>query len=49
MSNTVADSFSSNILSANNIKKNVLPYYNLSSNSNIYQVKFKDTDKQRAV
>jgi CotS family spore coat protein len=49
MSNAIADSSNSILLSANNIKKNVLPYYNLSSNSTIYQVKFKDTDKQRAV
>lgn len=49
MSNAIADSSNSDLLSANNIKKNVLPYYNLSNDSTIYQVKFKDTDKQRAV
>ncbi len=49
MSNAIADSSSSNLLSPSNIKKNVLPYYNLSSSCITYQVKFKDTDKQRAV
>lgn len=49
MSNAIADSSNSNLLSPSNIKKNVLPYYNLSNNCSIYQVKFKDTDKQRAV
>ena len=36
------------IFSPNNIKKLILPYYNLE-NSNVSIVKFKDTDKQRAV
>jgi hypothetical protein len=35
-------------LSPEIIKQNVLPYYNLQ-NSKISIVKFKDTDKQRAV
>jgi len=36
------------LLSENNVKKSVLPYYDLH-NAKITQVKFKDTDKQRAV
>ena len=35
-------------LSPETIKENVLPYYNLQ-NSKISVIKFKDTDKQRAV
>lgn len=35
-------------LSASNVKLNVLPYYKLE-NSSIEEIKFKDTDKQRAV
>lgn len=35
-------------LSEENVKKNVLPYYGLS-NYDICSIKFKDTDKQRAV
>ena len=36
------------IFSPNNIKKFILPYYGLE-NSNVKIIKFKDTDKQRAV
>lgn len=36
------------ILSEENVKKNVLPYYNLED-SELVQIKFKDTEKQRAV
>ena len=36
------------IFSPNNIKKFILPYYGLE-NSNVKMIKFKDTDKQRAV
>lgn len=35
-------------LSPDNVKKNVLPFYGLE-NADIIQIKFKDTDKQRAV
>lgn len=37
-----------NLLSEENIKKYVLPYYNLET-SEVTSIKFKDTDKQRAV
>lgn len=37
-----------NLLSEENVKKYILPQYNLS-NADITQIKFKDTDKQRAV
>lgn len=43
-----AKSYVPNLLSEENIKKNVLPYYGLE-HSNVSQIKFKDTDKQRAV
>ena len=37
-----------NLLSEENVKKYILPQYNLT-NADITQIKFKDTDKQRAV
>lgn len=40
--------YNANLLSETEIKKNILRQYNLE-NSNVYQIKFKDTDKQRAV
>lgn len=43
-----AKSYKINILSEENVKQNVLPYYGLE-NSLIEQIKFKDTAKQRAV
>jgi CotS family spore coat protein len=43
-----ATSYNINLLSEENVKKYVLPYYGLE-NSEITQIKFKDTDKQRAV
>ncbi len=43
-----ATSYNINLLSEDNVKKYVLPYYGLS-NSEVTQVKFKDTEKQRAV
>jgi CotS family spore coat protein len=43
-----AKSYNINLLSEENLKKYVLPYYNLE-NADITQIKFKDTDKQRAV
>lgn len=43
-----AKSFPVELLSEENVKKNVLPYYGLE-NGSIEQVKIKDTDKQRAV
>jgi CotS family spore coat protein len=43
-----APSYNIDLLSENNVKKNVLPYYGLE-NSEITQIKFKDTEKQRAV
>ncbi|MEG1257028.1 CotS family spore coat protein [Clostridium sp.] len=49
MNNVIVDNSTIDLLSTSNIKKNVLPYYDLSRDSAIYQVKFKDTDKQRAV
>lgn len=49
MNNVIVDSSTIDLLSPTNIKNNVLPYYDLSFDSKIYQVKFKDTDKQRAV
>lgn len=39
---------STSLLSEENVKKYILPFYNLD-NSSISQIKFKDTDKQRAV
>jgi spore coat protein, CotS family len=43
-----AELYDYDILSEENIKRYVLPLYGLE-NSNISQIKFKDTDKQRAV
>jgi CotS family spore coat protein len=43
-----ATSYNISLLSEENIKKHVLPYYGLE-NSEVTQIKFKDTDKQRAV
>ncbi|MCM8710425.1 CotS family spore coat protein [Clostridium sp. SYSU_GA19001] len=43
-----AKSYNTNLLSEENIKKYVLPYYNLE-NYQVTQIKFKDTEKQRAV
>lgn len=43
-----AVSYNINLLSEENVKKYVLPYYNLE-NSEVIQIKFKDTEKQRAV
>jgi CotS family spore coat protein len=43
-----AASYSLGLLSEENIKKYVLPYYGLED-SEVTQIKFKDTDKQRAV
>ncbi|ERI90229.1 spore coat protein, CotS family [Clostridiales bacterium oral taxon 876 str. F0540] len=43
-----ATSYTLNLLSEDNVKKNVLPYYDLEK-SEVTQVKFKDTEKQRAV
>ncbi len=43
-----ATSYKLNLLSEENIKKYVLPYYGLEG-SEVSQIKFKDTDKQRAV
>lgn len=43
-----AQSRTVNLLSETNIKKHVLPHYDLE-NSTVCQIKFKDTDKQRAV
>lgn len=43
-----AETYSINLLSEENVKKYVLPYYGLQ-NSLVTQIKFKNTDKQRAV
>lgn len=43
-----AENFDYNLLSEDNIKKYILPHYSLE-NSDVTQIKFKDTDKQRAV
>lgn len=43
-----AKSYKINLLSEENVKRNVLPHYGLE-HADITQVKFKDTDKQRAV
>lgn len=43
-----AKSYTINLLSEENVKKYVLPHYNLG-NSQVEQIKFKDTEKQRAV
>ncbi|KOA21225.1 spore coat protein I [Clostridium homopropionicum DSM 5847] len=43
-----ANSYDVNLLSEENVKINILPYYNLE-NSKVTAIKFKDTDKQRAV
>lgn len=44
----LAKSYKLNIFSEENIKNIILPYYNLE-NSEVIGIKFKDTDKQRAV
>ncbi|MBC8062165.1 MAG: CotS family spore coat protein [Clostridiaceae bacterium] len=44
----MAEAYSINLLSEENVKKFVLPSFGLE-NSNITSIKFKDTDKQRAV
>lgn len=49
MSNLNLDASNAALLTPGNIKKSVLPYYGLENAKNISQVKFKDTDKQRAV
>ncbi len=49
MSNLNIDTSNIALLTPANIKKNVLPHYGLEGAKNISQVKFKDTDKQRAV
>ncbi|WP_315116842.1 CotS family spore coat protein [uncultured Clostridium sp.] len=43
-----AGKYNINILAEENIKKYILPYYGLE-NFSVTQIKFKDTDKQRAV
>ncbi|MDP4176721.1 MAG: CotS family spore coat protein [Bacillota bacterium] len=43
-----SNKFNINFLSEENVKKNVLPIYNLE-NAKITKIKFKDSDKQRAV
>ena len=43
-----AKAYKIDLLSEENVKKNVLPYYGLK-NCEITQIKFKDTEKQRAV
>ena len=43
-----AKTYNADLLSEENIKKFVLPFYNLNSGE-VTQVKFKDTEKQRAV
>lgn len=43
-----AKKYNIDLLSEENVKKYVLPYYNLD-NAQISRIKFKDTDKQRAV
>jgi CotS family spore coat protein len=43
-----AKAYNLDLLSEENVKKHVLPYYSLE-NSEITQIKFKDTEKQRAV
>lgn len=43
-----AQAYKIDFLSEENVKKNVLPFYNLE-NYEITQIKFKDTEKQRAV
>lgn len=40
--------YNAGLLTEENVKKHVLPEYNLE-NADIHQIKFKDTDKQRAV
>ncbi|SKA75683.1 spore coat protein, CotS family [Clostridium sp. USBA 49] len=45
---TSAISYNIELLSEENVKKYVLPHYNLE-NSKVTQIKFKDTEKQRAV
>lgn len=43
-----ANQYNIDLLSIDNIKKYVLPHYNLTA-ANVEQIKFKDSDKQRAV
>ncbi|MCY6484240.1 CotS family spore coat protein [Clostridium aestuarii] len=43
-----AKSYNFNLLSEENVKRSVLPFYNLE-NSQVTAIKFKNTDKQRAV
>lgn len=45
---TIENSYALDIFSEGNIRKSVLPHYNLED-SEIFRVKFKNTDKQRAV
>lgn len=49
MSNLNVDTSNAALLTPANIQKNVLPHYGLEGAKSISQVKFKDTDKQRAV
>lgn len=44
----LAKLYNTNLLSEDNVKYYVLPYYNLE-NAEVTSIKFKDTDKQRAV
>jgi len=48
MSSTVKNVNNIGLLSEENVAKHILPQYNLT-NADITQIKFKDTDKQRAV
>lgn len=49
MSGALVELSNINYLSPENVKNNVLPHYGLSRSVQVTQVKFKDTDKQRAV
>lgn len=49
MSNLNLDTSNAALLTPANIMKNVLPHYGLQGCKSVSQVKFKDTDKQRAV
>lgn len=49
MNNTLTNAWNLNLLSCENIKRNVLPYYGIDFSSTVTQIKFKDTDKQRAI
>lgn len=44
----LANAYNTDLLSEENVKKYVLPHYGME-NADISQIKFKDTDKQRAV